>query len=83
MTTKDPKLVHCDDVSKTSVSFSYQLKLLCDVLSWSFSLKCQLIRRLILPVRRRKDVSNKSVSSTHQLRRLDDALAWSETSQPI
>ena len=32
-------------VSKTSVLFRYQLILLCDVLSWSDSLKYQFIRR--------------------------------------
>ena len=58
MTTKDSKLVRCYGVSKTSVSFRYQLKLLCDVLSWSVSLKYQLIRRY--------DVSNWSVLFTHQ-----------------
>ena len=58
MTTKDSKLVRCYGVSKTSVSFRYQLKLLCDVLSWSVSLKYQLIRRY--------DVPKLSVLFTHQ-----------------
>ena len=40
-------------VSKTSVSFKYQLKRFCDVLSWSVSLRYQLLRRY--------DVSNWSV----------------------
>ena len=45
-------------VSKTSVSFTYQLKLLCDVLSWFVWLKYQLMRRY--------DVSNWSVLSMYQ-----------------
>ena len=58
MTTKDSKLVRCYGVSKTSVSFRYQLKRLCDVLNWSVSLRYQLVRRY--------DVSNWSVLFTHQ-----------------
>ena len=50
--------VHVNALSKTTVSLRYQLKLLCDVLSWSVSLKYQLIRRY--------DVSNWSVLFTHQ-----------------
>ena len=45
-------------VSKTSVTFRYQLKGLCDVLSWSVSLRYQLVRRY--------DVSNWSVLFTYQ-----------------
>ena len=45
-------------VSKTSVSFRYQLRRLCDVLSWSVSLRYQLVRGY--------DVSNCSVSFTYQ-----------------
>ena len=46
-------------LKKASVSFRYQLKLLCDVLTWSVSLKYQLIRRY--------DFSNWSVLFTHEL----------------
>ena len=45
-------------VSKTSVSFKYQLKHFCNVLSWSVSLRYQLLRRY--------DVSNWSVLLTYQ-----------------
>ena len=45
-------------VSKTSVTFRYQLKGLCDVLSWSVSLRYQLVRRY--------EVSNWSVLFTYQ-----------------
>ena len=38
------QVVCCYSVLKTSVSFRYQLKRLCDVLSWSVSLRCQLVR---------------------------------------
>ena len=58
MTTKDSKLVRCYSVSKTSVSFRYQLKRLCDVLNWSVSFRSQLVRRY--------DVSNWSVLFRHQ-----------------
>ena len=34
----------CYNISKTSVSLSYQLLPICDVLSWSFSLRYQLVR---------------------------------------
>ena len=51
------------------------LKCLCDVLSWSVSLRYHLVRRY--------DVSNWSVSLTYQLRRRDDVLAWSTTYRPI
>ena len=45
-------------VSKTSVSFKYQLKRFCDVLSWSVSLRYQLLRCC--------DVSNWLVLFTYQ-----------------
>ena len=45
-------------VSKTSVSFRYQLRRLCDVLCWSVSLRYQLVRRY--------DVSKWSVLFTYQ-----------------
>ena len=45
-------------VSKTSVTFRYQLKRLCDVLSWSVSLRYQLERRY--------DVSSWSVLFTYE-----------------
>ena len=51
------QLVHCYDVSKTSVSFKYQSKRLCDVLSWSVSLWYQLVHCY--------DVSNWSVAFTY------------------
>ena len=71
-------------ISQTSVLFRYQLKCLCDVLSWSVSLRYQLVRHY--------DVSNWSVLFTYQwdvtkasqiaeltykLRRHDDVSAWS------
>ena len=52
------QLVRCYNVSKTSVSFRYQLKRLCDVLSRSVSLTYQLSHRY--------DVSNWSVLFTYQ-----------------
>ena len=75
-------------VSETSVTFRYQLKGLCDVLSWSVSLRYQLVRCY--------DVSNWSVlftyqrdvtktsqigpnELTYQYRRRDDVLVWSGT----
>ena len=39
------QLVRCYDISKTLVSFRYQLKCLCDVLSWSVSLSYRLVHR--------------------------------------
>ena len=45
-------------VSKMSVSFKYQLKRLCDVLSWSVYLRYQLVRRY--------NVSNWSVLFAYQ-----------------
>ena len=45
-------------VSKTSVTFRYQWKRLCDVLHWSVSLRYQLVRRY--------DVWNWSVLFTYQ-----------------
>ena len=45
-------------VSKTSVTFRYQLKALCEVLSWSVSLRYQLVCRY--------NVSNWSVLITYQ-----------------
>ena len=45
-------------VSKTSVSFKYQLKRLCDVFSWSVTLRYQLVCR--------DDVSNWSVLFAYQ-----------------
>ena len=45
-------------VPKTSVTFRYQLKGLCDMLSWSVSLRYQLVRRY--------DVSNWSDLFTYQ-----------------
>ena len=75
-------------VSKTFVIFRYQLKRLCDMLSWSVSLRHQSERRC--------DVSNWSVLFTYQWdvtktsqigpnelmcqqRRHDDVAAWSGT----
>ena len=75
-------------VSKTFVTFRYQLKRLCDMLSWSVSLRHQSERRC--------DVSNWSVLFTYQWdvtktsqigpnelmcqqRRHDDVAAWSGT----
>ena len=86
MTTKDSKLVRCYDISKTSVSFRYQLKLLCDVLSWSVSVKYQLIRRYdvsnwLVLFTHQWDVTKMSEKSptnwlTYQLRRHNDISAW-------
>ena len=82
------QLVHCYDISKASFSFRYQLKRLCDFLSWSVSLRYQLVYRydvsnwsrfFDVPVRRRKNVSNRSVLLTYRLRRRDDVSAWSRT----
>ena len=80
-------LVRCYDISKTSFSFRYQLKGLCDVLSWSVSLRCPLVHRcnisnwsvIYVPVRRPKNVSNRSVLLTYQLRRCDDVSLLSKT----
>ena len=75
-------------ISKTHVTFRYQLKCLCDVLSWSGSLRYQLVRRY--------DVSNWSIlftyqwdvtktsqigpnKLTYQYRRHDDVSEWSGT----
>ena len=52
------QLVHRYGVSKTSFSFGCQLKRLCDVLSWSVSLRYQLVPHY--------DVSNRSVLFTYQ-----------------
>ena len=60
------QLVRCYDVSKTLVSFRYQMKRLCNVLSRSVSLRYQLVNYY--------EVSNWSVLFTYHL---DDA----ETSQ--
>ena len=38
------QLVRRYNISKASLSFSYQLRPLCDVLSWSVSLRQQLVR---------------------------------------
>ena len=79
------QLVPCYDVSKTSVSFRYELKRLCSVLSWSVSLRYQLVHRY--------DVSNWSVLFTYQWdvvktsqigpshwrTSCDDVSAWSRT----
>ena len=79
------QLVVCYDIWKMSVSFKYHLKRLCDMLSWSASLRYQLVRRLKLvvficvPVKRRKNVSSRSALLTYQLRRCDNVLASSRT----
>ena len=66
MTYQNDQVVRHYGVSKTSIAFKYQLKRLCDVLSWSVSLVYQSVgtslRRLKLvgficvPVRRHKNV---------------------------
>ena len=65
------QLVPSYDASKMSVLFRYELKRLCDLLSWSVSLRYQLVHRY--------DVSNRSVLLTYQLRRRDDVSAWPRT----
>ena len=66
-------------VSKTSVWFRYQLKLLCDVLSWSVSLMYQLIGRY--DVSNWLDLfthqSNRADKFTYELPRHNDVSAWS------
>ena len=52
------QLVRCYNISKTSVSFSYQLRPLCGVLRWSVSLRYQLVHCY--------DLSNQLVLSYYQ-----------------
>ena len=72
-------------VTKTSVSFRYQLNRLYHMLNWSASHKYQLVHHYnvsnwsVFPVRRRKKVSNWSVLLTYQLRSHEDVSVWSRT----
>ena len=81
------QLVRCYNVTKTSLSFRYQLNRLCNVLvgqshlgtSWYITTTYQISRVFYVPLGRRKNVSDRSVLLTYQLIRRDDLAAWSWT----